>query len=252
MVFYGRCGVPMRTIQAQVAGVERHAALPPGTGERFSGYGIMSLPFNSGHVLALRRFPVTSIGPGYTSVWHRSPSGAWTFYTDVPPGLSCPRYFGSALESARRADITMEWTGARNLEVRIGGPVGLDWSVQLAATPVTRLMTKVAGAVPDSLWGNEPFLKAMGAVSGPALRAGRIGLSGAVPNRQGFRASPRKMWVVAKSRASLGGEDFGAVAPLRVQTRLGDFWMPQRGIFMVGSVAFEPFDPERHLAAPDA
>lgn len=238
----------MQTIQAQIAGVERHASLRPGAGERFSGYGIMSLPFSSGHVLALRRFPVTSIGPGYTSVWHRSPSGAWTFYTDAPPDRSCPRYFGSVLESAVQADVTVSWTGARNLDVRVDGAVGLDWSVELAATPVTRFMTGVAGAVPESLWGNELFLKAMGGLSGLVLRAGRIGLSGAVPNRQGFRASPRKMWVVAKSRASMGGEDFGAVDRLRVQTRLGDFWMPQRGIFMVGSVAFEPFDPERHLA----
>lgn len=242
----------VQTIQAQIAGIERHAVLPPGAGERFSGYGIMSLPFNSGNVLALRRFPVTSIGPGYTSVWHRSPSGAWTFYTDVPAELSCPRYFGSALKSAVRADITVEWTGGRSLEIHVGGNSGLDWSLELAATPVTRLMTGVAGVVPGRLWRNERFLKAMGAVSGPVLRAGRIGLAGAVPNRQGFRANPRKMWVVSRSSAALGGQDFGAVSPLRVQTRLGDFWMPQRGIFMVGSVVFDSFDPERHRATAGA
>ena len=45
----------------------------PGQEERFSGYGVMGLPFRSGHVLALRRFPVTSVGPGYTSVWWRDP-----------------------------------------------------------------------------------------------------------------------------------------------------------------------------------
>ncbi len=51
-----------------------HAALPPGDGERFAGFGIMGLPFASGHVLALRRF-ATSIGPSYSSVGHRSPDG---------------------------------------------------------------------------------------------------------------------------------------------------------------------------------
>lgn len=43
--------------------------LPPGDEERFAGYGVMGLPFASGHVLAMRRFPSSSIGPAYTSVW---------------------------------------------------------------------------------------------------------------------------------------------------------------------------------------
>ena len=47
--------------------------------ERFRGYGVMGLPFESGHVLGLRPFPVSSIGPGYTSIWHRSPDGRWSF-----------------------------------------------------------------------------------------------------------------------------------------------------------------------------
>jgi hypothetical protein len=33
---------------------EASPSLPPGTEERFSGYGVMGLPFRSGHVLALR------------------------------------------------------------------------------------------------------------------------------------------------------------------------------------------------------
>ena len=57
------------------------AALPPWADrERFAGYGVMGLPFASGHALGMRRFPASSVGPGYTSVWHRSPGGGWTFY----------------------------------------------------------------------------------------------------------------------------------------------------------------------------
>ncbi len=56
--------------------LERGVDLPRGSEERFSGYGVMGLPFVSGHVLCLRRFPVTSLGEGYTSVWHRDPKGA--------------------------------------------------------------------------------------------------------------------------------------------------------------------------------
>jgi hypothetical protein len=34
---------------------------------------LMGLPLASGHILAMRRFPASSVGPGYTSVWHRGP-----------------------------------------------------------------------------------------------------------------------------------------------------------------------------------
>ena len=39
-----------------VAQLEVAASLPAGSNERFNGYGVMGLPFRSGHVLAMRRF----------------------------------------------------------------------------------------------------------------------------------------------------------------------------------------------------
>ena len=65
--------------------LEQGAELPSGNEERFVGYGVMGVPFTSGHLLAMRRFPASSLGEGYTSVWHRDPQGRWTFYSDVPP-----------------------------------------------------------------------------------------------------------------------------------------------------------------------
>lgn len=47
--------------------------LQGGPEERFAGYGVMGLPSRSGHYLALRHFPASSIGPGYRAVWHRDP-----------------------------------------------------------------------------------------------------------------------------------------------------------------------------------
>ncbi|GAB16208.1 hypothetical protein ARGLB_113_00640 [Arthrobacter globiformis NBRC 12137] len=69
----------------------------------------------------------------------------------------------------------------------------------------------------------------MGAAVGPVLRAGRLGLTGNVPNRQGFRAKPRRMWLVFRNSATVDGEDLGSLRPLHVQTRLGDFWVPPAG-----------------------
>ncbi len=42
--------------------LEMNAKLPNGKDERFKGYGVMGLPFHSNHLLALRRFPKTSVG----------------------------------------------------------------------------------------------------------------------------------------------------------------------------------------------
>ena len=64
------------------AAVARDPHLPSGPDEAVTGFGVMGLPFASGHYLSLRDFPAASFLPGaagYRSVWHRDPAGAWTF-----------------------------------------------------------------------------------------------------------------------------------------------------------------------------
>ncbi|MGN7150322.1 hypothetical protein ACTHQ6_15165 [Arthrobacter sp. SAFR-179] len=239
----------MKSIRAQALEVEQNARLTPGDDERFSGYGVMGLPFSSGYVLAMRRFPVTSVGPGYSSVWLRRPSGDWTIYADAAPEASCARYFAAGLADAVHCDVGVNWTADDAFTVTIGGDVDLIWQVELASTPVTAAMSAFMTALPNTLLANKPFLKAMGSAAGPVLSAGRLGLAGSAPNRQGFRAKPRRMWFISRSSATLGGDDLGSPQPLPVQTRLGDFWIPQRGIFVIGSSAFDRFDPAQHLPA---
>ncbi|MDP9999566.1 MULTISPECIES: hypothetical protein [Pseudarthrobacter] len=239
----------MKSIRAQAYDAEHHATLGPGDNERFTGYGVMGLPFSSGHVLAMRRFPVTSVGPGYSSVWLRRPSGDWTICADAPPEVSCARYFGAALASTVQCPVDVTWTGEAALTVAVRGGLNLTWELELEPTPLTRAMTAVMSALPGFLLENGGFLKMMGAAAGPALRAGRLGLAGDVPNGQGFRAKPRRMWFVSSSTATLDGEDLGTPQPLQDQTRLGDFWIPQRGIFLIGASSFDTFDPGRHLPA---
>jgi hypothetical protein len=71
------------------------------------------------------------------------------------------------------------------------------------------------------------------------LRSGRMRLRGTTPNRQGFMAAPVRIWRVG-GQATYRGEHLGAPAPLARQTGLGDFWMPQRGLFFVGTARFAP------------
>jgi len=226
--------------------LEQGAELPSGDEERFAGYGVMGVPFTSGDVLAMRRFPASSLGRGYTSVWHRGPRGSWAFYSDVPPQLACPRYFGSAVDEAVEREIGITWTSPRDLTISIEGDPGLDWRLSLAETPATRLTNALGGVLPDALRRKEAVLEPMGKAAGLLLRAGRLGLTGRAPNRQRFIANPLLIWAIRSSTARMGNRDLGGVGPLAVQARLGDFWIPQRGIFAIGRAFFEPLDPARH------
>ena len=238
-----------RSPRALVESVEHNPALPSGPEERFAGYGVMGVPFSSGYILALRHFAASSVGPGYSSVWIRDPAGVWTMHSTASPGSSCPRYFGSVLGSASTGAISIPWRDDYSVSVQVGDGVDLNWDLKLAATPVTRLLSAVSGLVPVRLWRSPGFLRIMGAVAVPVLGAGHIGLTGRAPNGQMFGARPRRMWFVQESTASLRGHSLGKVSALPVQDRLGDFWIPQRGIFMIGSSVFEPFNPATHLAA---
>jgi hypothetical protein len=227
----------MASVAQAAAETEARAELPAGTEERFAGYGVMGLPFSSGHVLAMRRFPASSVGPGYTSIWHRDPSGSWTFWQDQPPEVACARYFDAALAEARQAEIELEWTGPSTL--RLAMPTeAFEWTTTFRPSAVTTVLNGVGSVMPERWWRTDRVLSLLGPVAGAALRAGRVGLTGAVPNGQHFKANPLKVWLVAESTASLAGHDFGPPGPLAEQARLGDFWIPQRGVFAIGRAFF--------------
>lgn len=225
---------------------ERITGQPSSTVERFSGYGVMGLPFRSGHVLGMRRFPSSSVGPGYTSVWHRDPDGAWTFYTDTEPLLSCNRYFGSDVNEVRRCAIDISWP--EPFLLRVGIPGELAWECRLVAGVASRAMNAVARWLPPRVWTWTPAVSAIGVTAGLVFRAGRVRLHGRAPNGQMFIANPRILWLVERAEASVGGVALGEIGRLDRQARLGDFWIPQRGLFVIGGASFEAFDASRHRA----
>ena len=226
--------------------LEQGTELPSGNEERFAGYGVLRVPFTSGDLLAMRRFPTSSLGESYTSVWHRNPQGRWTIYTSVAPQLACPRYFGSAIDETGVREIEISWRSPRDFTLSIEEDPALEWHLSLGQTPATRLINAVVGVLPDALWRKEAVLKAMGKAGGLMLRAGRLPLAGQVPNGHRFALNPTHIWMIQSSTARMSNQDLGSVGPLAVQTRLGDFWIPQRGMFVIGRAFFEPLDPARH------
>jgi len=241
-VIEGPMNMEPRTLIEQL---EAAASLPEGSNERFSGYGVMGLPFGSGHVLAMRRFPASSVGPGYTSVWHRNPDRNWVLYADVSPRQACARFFGASATDSIETRITLTWTAPFRLHVAMPA-VPFEWDVEVKATAATRLMNATGRLLPRVAWRSPAVLATMAMVAGPLLRVGRVGLHGRVPNGQHFIANPRLLWAVVDSRAQLAGEEFGPPGPVHPQAHLGDFWIPQHGMLAIGQTYFDAFDPALH------
>jgi hypothetical protein len=222
--------------------IENTASLPSGGGDRFAGYAVIGLPFRSGHVLALRRFPASSLGPGYTSIWHRDRGGSWKFYSTVAPEQSCSRYFGSQIEENIHARVQIEWTGPNDFRVRAEGPRPVTWEISLTQTVASRVMNAAARRVPDGWWRKPVTLRIMSFGAQIALGSGKINLAGRTPNGQQFLANPQEVWLVKSSRAVVDGVDLGPVGPLSTPARLNEFFIPQRGIFAVARAYLETTD----------
>jgi hypothetical protein len=239
-----------RNAHDAVKAVLDNPVLPEGDDERYAGFGVMGLPFENGNYLALRHFPAASFAPAYLSVWHRDPAGNWTFYATTPAEQSCARYFSSATgNDSVQCEIDIAWITPWWFRVTIPGL--LEWSVHMESTFASRLLTKVAGLLPESAWTNRSMLGIIGRIAGMTLGAGDVRLAGAAPNGQHFMVAPRKVWAVSASRAVLRGHDLGPIGRLAEQAKLADFRPPQSGICVIGTGHFENFDESVHIRAGD-
>ena len=227
--------------------LERKPQLPRGEGEIMSMYAVESCPFASGDILCSRHVLASSFGPAYTAIWHRDTDGDWHFYQDVLPRQGCARFFGKALADITVLPIETHWEGPRRL--RIVAPGRIVWQLDLSSTLATRAMNLMGSLMPGTLWKNQTVLTALAPVASVALGAGKLRLTGRVPNGQRFIANPLLTWTVPSANAVVGGRNLGAVAPLQEQPKLGDFWIPRTGLFAVGRAFFDTFDPETHSAA---
>ena len=220
------------------------AGVPKGEGERFAGYGVIALPFRGGDVLAFRHFPASSIGAGYSAIWHRDRAGAWTFYVTTDPSFACPRYFGDALERVVVTDIEVTWVGHDHLVVAAPAP-RVEWSMRLQSSMATRAVNLLGGLAPGATWRDDRLLNLAGVAAGLGLGAGALRLAGHTPNGQHCRFRPRKLWRIDASAARVEGRELGPIGG-NCDAELGDFRLPDTGLFACGSGEFERLDPRRH------
>jgi hypothetical protein len=204
--------------------VEKNPHLPAAACERVSGYGVMGLPFRSGHVLGLRRWTASSVGEGFTSIWHRDPDGRWTFYETVRSEIACTRYFGGEVERVQVGPIALDWQDQRRLRIHtLDGTV--DWTIEMGSTPITRMMSVVGSALPLAAWRSRAVLSTMGRLAGWSLGVGTVKLTGATSNGQQFDANPLRIWYVTDSHAVVEGQELGPIGPLAEQAHLTDFYI---------------------------
>lgn len=220
--------------------------------ENVRGWGVFGLPFDSGHVLALRVFPQGSFG-AYRTLWHRDPAGHWSIYADARRvELACPRYYGPACEYVGPARIQFEWTGPRTLRVRMDEPA-LDWTVTAGRSPVLELLSQLSAALPLSSWRPTALVRARERVA-QVLGMGRLQMSGVMPSGHSGLLMPQRMYLITESSAVLDGLDLGSPTRLSVNPTLGGVPLPARGVLAIGQAMWpindrNEFDAARRDAA---
>ncbi|GAC1491129.1 MAG: hypothetical protein NVS1B9_12470 [Solirubrobacteraceae bacterium] len=219
-------------------GVRDHALWPDR--EYAKGWGVFGLPFDSGHVLALRVFPENDFAP-YRSLWHRDPDGRWSIYVDGPRlDTACPRYFGPACYRTAHARIGLSWTGPNTLQVTVDAP-RVNWRLTARETRVLQLLNAVSTKLPAGSWRPRVLVRAREQL-GRTLGMGRLQMRGVMPSGHKGTLMPQQMYFVDEARAELDGVDLGRPARLPENPTIGGVPLPARGVLAIGQAAWEILD----------
>jgi hypothetical protein len=224
-------------------------AIDPGMGEApwpdheyVRGWGVFGLPFDSGHVLALRVFPQSSFGP-YRTVWHRDPTGRWSIHADAKHiEHACPRYYAAACEHVGPARIGLTWTGPRELDITMDEPA-LTWTVAAARSPLMGVLNPLSASLPLVSWRPHALVGARERLAW-GLGMGRLQMAGVMPSGHFGMLMPQRMYFVNESSAALDGVDLGSPTRLPENPVLGDVPLPARGVLAIGQAMWQIEDPD--------
>ena len=208
--------------------------------EYVKGWGVFGLPFDSGHVLALRVFPENDFAP-YRTLWHRDPNGSWSIHVDGPRlDTACPRYYGAACDYTGFAHIEVTWTGPASLRVSMDSP-SLDWTLTATSTRLLSVLNTISAALPLATWRPRSLVRARERMA-RGLGMGRLEMSGVMPSGHAGTLMPQQMYSVDDSRATLGGVDLGRPVHLNDNPMIGGVALPARGILAIGEAVWEILD----------
>ncbi|MER5512872.1 hypothetical protein ABT052_47650 [Streptomyces sp. NPDC002766] len=231
----------MIDLALRLSGQSASGGSAPFPGHEYAkGWGVFGLPFDSGHVLALRVFPESSFGP-YRTVWHRTPGGRWSIYVDGPRlDAACPRYYGPACDHIGFAGIHLAWTGPASLRVTMDSP-SLQWTLSARSTPVLAVVNAVSSALPLASWRPRALVRGREQLA-RALGLGRLRMTGVMPSGHAGTLMPQRMYYIADARAVLDGTDLGRPVRLDRNPRIGEVPLPARGILAIGQATWQILD----------
>jgi hypothetical protein len=233
----------MRTLATRLGSLAEEVGDAPWAGYEFvRGWGVFGMPFDSGHVLALRVFPQNSFTP-YRTVWHRDPAGRWSILVDAAtPDVACPRYFAAACDHVGYARIAVSWPGPRTVRVSVDEPE-LEWTMTVRRAPLPAVLNALSGMLPLASWRLRSFVRMRQGVA-RMLGMGRLELSGETPSGHDGLLMPRRMYLVDRARATLGGVDLGRPVRLAGNPVIGGVPVSARGVLAVGQAVWRIKDQD--------
>ena len=209
------------------------------------GYSVMVAPFSSGDLLGLRVWPQSDFGP-YVSVWHRSPDGDWSIYSDGPSlETTCSRYWNPAIQHASLTNIEVTWTGPNELRVEMDEP-HLVWTMTISAPLCLKALNAVSSKLP--LWSWKPSLLQQGRewMAKRLLGMGNLDFSFTMPSGQDTVIMPEEVFFIEDSDAELDGRSLGDPVRLETNPTIGGIPLPTRPTFVLGEAHMETTDPEEY------
>ena len=209
------------------------------------GWGIFGLPFDSGHVLALRVFPQNDFA-AYRTVWHRTPAGAWSIFVDGPRlDTACPRYYGPACTVVAQTRIDVQWMAPAALRITMDEPA-LTWSVVASTTPVLRALNAVSPRLPLWTWKRPSLVRARELIAQRMLGLGTVRMHGVMPSGHVGTLMPQRMYFINDAAATLYGRDLGRPERSTRTPHIGGVTLPARGVLAVGQAAWQILDPAEY------
>jgi hypothetical protein len=243
----------MRTIADRVSAIEPGIGQPPWPDHEYvRGWGVFGLPFDSGHVLALRVFPQGSFAP-FVTVWHRDPAGRWSIFVDAPRlDIACPRYYGPAADRVEFATIGVSWTEGDTLTVTVDS-APLHWTIRPHATTIMRGLNAFGGHMPPWTWRYRALRHARELLA-ERLGMGELTFAGVMPSGHYGVLMPQRMYLIDESHAEFGGLDLGRPTRLSENPAIGEVPLPARGVLAIGEAVWEirdraEFDAVRNAVA---
>ena len=229
----------MPNLAARLTDLPERVGSPPWPGyEYVKGWGVFGLPFDSGHVLALRVFPENDFSP-YRTLWHRDPDGRWSIYVDGQSAdTACPRYYGQACDHVGYAQIQLAWTSPASLRITMNEPA-LEWTLTAHQPPVLRVMNAISPRLPLGTWRSPRLVRAREVMARRALGLGDIKMSGTMPSGHQGILMPQRMYFIDDSTAVLNAVDLGRPTQASPNPDIGGVPLPARGVLAIGQGAWE-------------